>query len=248
MNQKHFEVLESFLQIPLESADGVFEKFMEIPGYIYRGTGQERFLYIRGSRPNKVCLVAHGDTVWDSAHGNDALSNGHVVFENGKFFSTSDEYGLGADDRAGCAILWILRELGHSLLITDGEESQRQGSTWLMHHNKDIAEEINGEHQFLVQFDRRHGRDFKCYDVGTDEFRSYVEKVTGYSEPDKHSFTDIVTLCERIAGVNLSIGYYNEHHENETLVYSQWENTLNLATSWLSESGLPLFPLNKDER
>ena len=116
-----------------------------------------------------------------------------------------------------------------------------------MNHNKDIAEEINGEHQFLVQFDRRHGQDFKCYDVGTDEFRSYIGKVTGYTEPDRYSYTDIVTLCKTIAGVNLSIGYYNEHHNDETLIYSQWKNTLNVATEWLSQSDLPLFRLKSDE-
>ena len=38
-----------------------------------------------------------------------------------------------------------------------------------MDHNKDIADEINHDHQFVIQFDRRNGRDFKCYDVGTDE-------------------------------------------------------------------------------
>ncbi len=150
--------------------------------------------------------------------------------------------------RAGCAILWILKDPGHSLLITDGEESHRQGSTWLMDYKKDIAEEINGEHQFFVQFDRRHDRDFKCYDVGTDEFRSYIGKGSGYTEPDRSSFTDIVNLCDRIAGVNLSIAYHNEHHDNETLIFSQWENTLNVAASWLSESELPKFGLDRDKR
>ncbi|MGO8819851.1 MAG: hypothetical protein ACLQT6_16960 [Desulfomonilaceae bacterium] len=48
------EVLRSFLEIPLGSADGVFHRFLEIPGAIYRGDGLERFLYVRGSRSNKV--------------------------------------------------------------------------------------------------------------------------------------------------------------------------------------------------
>lgn len=247
MENGRFEVLESFLKIPLESADGVFEKFMEIPGHIFRGEGQQRFLYVRGQRQNKVCLVAHGDTVWDLHNGYETFTGREIGFDGNALFSMTAGCGLGADDRAGCSILWILRDLGHSLLITDGEESHGQGSIWLIDYNRDISEEINVEHQFLVQFDRKHGRDFKCYNVGTDEFRSYIGKVTGYSEPDRSSFTDIVTLCERIAGVNLSIGYHNEHHENETLIYSQWENTLNVAAAWLSKSDLPLFRLDRDE-
>ncbi len=241
MLQKYFDVLEGFLKIPLESADGVFERFMDTPDHIFRGQGQQRFLYVRGSRRNKVCLVAHADTVWDLHKGHKPFHGREIGFDGDRFFSITEGCGLGADDRAGCAMLWILRDLGHSLLITDGEESQRQGSTWLMNHNKDIAEEINGEHQFLVQFDRRHAQDFKCYDVGTDEFRSYIGKVTGYTEPDRSSFTDIVTLCRRIAGVNLSIGYYDEHRENESLIYEEWENTLRVASRWLSEEDLPLF-------
>ena len=60
----HVEVLRSFLEIPLGSADGVFDRFLEIPGAIYRGEGLERFLYVRGSRSNKVLLVAHADTLY----------------------------------------------------------------------------------------------------------------------------------------------------------------------------------------
>jgi hypothetical protein len=37
---------------------------------------------------------------------------------------------LGADDRAGLAILWLLRDLGHSLMVTDLEEHGRMGSTY----------------------------------------------------------------------------------------------------------------------
>lgn len=241
MVQEHFDVLQSFLEMPLESADRVFEKFMEIPGHVFRGEGQERFLYVRGHRKNRVCLIAHGDTYWDLLRGYDTFVDREIGFEKGRFFSMTDGCGLGADDRAGCAILWLLRDLGHSLLITDGEESHGQGATWLVGYNRDIADEINGEHQFLIQFDRRNGKDYKCYEVGTDEFRSYVEKKTGYTEPNRSSFTDIVALCDRIAGVNLSIGYSDEHTSAESLKYSEWENTLKMARSWLSEPNLPLF-------
>ncbi|MGC8605462.1 MAG: hypothetical protein ACP5VS_17490 [Desulfomonilaceae bacterium] len=114
-------------------------------------------------------------------------------------------------------MLWLLKDLGHSLLVTNGEEHGRTGSSWLMDHNKDIADEINHDHQFVIQFDRRNGRDFKCYDVGTDEFRSYVARKTGYTEPGRTATTDIVTLCREIAGVHLSIGYHNGHGNQEYL-------------------------------
>jgi hypothetical protein len=45
-NENHIEVLRSFLEIPLGSADGVFDRFLEIPDAICRGEGLERFLYV----------------------------------------------------------------------------------------------------------------------------------------------------------------------------------------------------------
>ncbi len=74
-----------------------------------------------------------------------------------------------------------------------------------MEHNPDIKKEINDEHQFVVQFDRRGA--FKYYEIGTEEFRDYVHKATGYTGPDGYANTDICTPCENICGVNLSIGF-----------------------------------------
>jgi hypothetical protein len=129
------------------------------------------------------------------------------------------------------------------LLITSGEECGQKASRWLIEDpvNKDIADEINREHGFVVQFDRCNETDYKSYDVGTDEFRRYVEEKTGFREPDKKSKTDIKVLCRDIPGVNLSIGYRNEHKDNETLKYEHWANTLNMCRKWFTEDNLPAF-------
>lgn len=237
------DVLRRFLEIPLGSSDGVFDRFLQIPGAIYRGEGLERFLYVRGSRSNKVLLVAHADTFWDHEYGYDPSPTHKIKIEDGNITAVNQEFGLGADDRAGCAMLWLLRDMGHSLLVTNGEEKGQLGSSWLMDHNKDIADEINHDHQFVIQLDRRNSKDFKCYDVGTDEFRSYVAEKTGYTEPDRRATTDIVTLCREIAGVNLSVGYHNEHGNQEYLNISEWENTLNVVKEWLPEPILERFAL-----
>ena len=240
----HIEVLRSFLEIPVGSADSVFDRFLEIPGAIYRGEGLERFLYVRGARPNKVLLVAHADTYWDHEYGYDPGPTHKTKIEDGNIIAVNEEFGLGADDRAGCAMLWLLKDLGHSLLVTNGEEHGQHGSSWLMSDNKDIADEINHDHQFVVQLDRRNSADYKCYDVGTHEFRSYVADKTGYTEPDRLATTDIVTLCREVAGVNLSVGYHNEHVNQEYLNIPEWEHTLNLCCRWMAERELPGFRKN----
>ncbi len=240
MNASDIDILLEFLEFPLGSADAVLDEFASIPRAIRRGAGLEQFVYIEGTRKNRVLLVAHADTYWDDLYGR------HAPIQNIKIVQgvvRNTKGGLGADDRAGCAMIWLLRELGHSILVTSGEEHGQRGSSWLMATYPGLAEEINSEHQFVVQLDRRNGSDFKCYSVGTDVFREYVRKRTGYSEPDRSSRTDIVTLCRDICGVNLSIGYRNEHSENEYLVLADWLNTLNICRKWLSESELPRFAL-----
>lgn len=241
MAMNDLDVLMEFLRMPLENADPVFEKFLAIPGAILRGEGLEKFLYIEGYRKNKVLLVAHADTYWDYSYYGYSYEPKIIFQQNGIIRNKNG--ALGADDRAGCAIIWLLKEMGHSILITNGEEDGRRGSNWLMNENHDIANAINSNHQFMIQLDRRNGNDFKCYSVGTEHFRNYVRQKTGYSEPGFLSYTDIVTLCRSICGVNLSIGYRGEHTPDEHLVVDEWVNTLNICRKWLSEDELPRFSL-----
>ena len=233
--------MEQFLTM---SRDNVFKKFSDWAGNkaIDRGTGDEHFLYIPGTRKDRVVLVAHADTVFNLE--TDIIK---LAYDESRqmFFSDSPKTGIGADDRAGCAILWELKNIGHSILII-GCEEKGLTSPWLMKEHKDIADELN-KHQFVVQFDRCNATDYKCYNVGSDEFRGYVEdEMLGFSEPNKYSYTDIKTLCRDICGVNLSVGYYNEHTSYEYLLMGWWKNTLNMARKWLTKKNLPYFKLEKE--
>lgn len=243
------ETLRSFLETPLGTSDAIFERFASLPGAVFRGSGKERFLYVPGERANKVVLVAHADSHWDARHGRypelgDEISH-RLTYRQGTFRSRSRRYGIGGDDRAGCAILWLLRESGHSLLVPDCEEGGLVGSRWLMSDsaNADIADALNAEHQFMIEFDRQNAREFKCYEVGTDEFRGYVMQKTGYTEPDRLRGSDIKVLCRDICGVNLSVGFGDEHTPGEFVRYTDWKRTLDLARAWLADDAIPRFAL-----
>jgi len=245
MNEE-IEILKEFLKLPLWTSDDIFNKFKEISGYIYRENAdnkQERFLYIEGTKSSKVVLIAHADTYFDENYGFAKVE--HQIFEkNGFIYSKNNsDVGLGADDRAGCAILWILKESGHSILVTDGEEHGSKGSNWLINNNSDIADKINS-HQFMIQLDRGNSNDYKCYSVGSDEFRDFLNKKTGYIEPDLKRRSDIVTLCKKICGVNFSIGYYDDHKKTERINLSEWQKTLNMIRK-LINNDLPKFELKK---
>ena len=66
MSQTDIAVLREFLSPPLENADKVFEKFQTLEGAeLFTGKlpGQ-RFLFKRGSRPDRITLIVHADTVF----------------------------------------------------------------------------------------------------------------------------------------------------------------------------------------
>ena len=93
----------------------------------------------------------------------------------------------------------------------------------------------------MVEFDRQGRDEYKCYNVGTDAFRNYVETTTGFREPDRRSRTDIAVLAQDICGVNLSCGYALPHTACEYIVKEDWLNTLNIAEKWLAAKDLPRF-------
>ena len=143
--------------------------------------------------------MAHADTVWDREYGYDPGPTHEIKIENGEIRAVDDQFGLGADDRAGCAMLWLLKDLGHSLLVTNGEEDGQKGACWLMSDNKDISDEINYDHQFVVN-SIGEAR-FQVLRVGL-QIQAYIKLyklfLTLERKVDRH-----LELCRDITGVNL---------------------------------------------
>ena len=235
-------VLEEFLSLPIASSKSVLDKFASLPGAISHYDGKKRnFVYVPGTRDDKIVLAAHADTVWDDEYC-DLNATQSIKLENGVYTGTNPEYGIGADDRAGCAILWLLKDSGHSLLILDGEEYGQIGSEHIRDSYKELYNEIN-DHSYIIQLDRRGSIDYKVYKLPvTAEFLRFIEDKTGYIDAGNKSFTDIVALCQTVCGVNLSVGYYNEHTEREEIVFDEWYNTLLVVDRLISEKQ-KRFPL-----
>ncbi len=235
----HTDLLFDFLK---EDRKRLLQRFADLsPRSIQRGAGHRRFVYIPGTRSDRVLLVAHADTVWERRKN----VQPRLSATGKEICSANTDVGIGADDRAGCAMLWALRDLGHSLLVTSGEEIGCVSSRWLMESPQlaKLAREINTTHRFAVEFDLE-GRDrFKCYTVGTPEFRAYCAAQTGFVDAGNRSSTDIVVLCRDFCGVNLSVGYYESHTEEETIRIDDWIYTLEIARKWLSSAALPPFAI-----
>ena len=108
-------------------------------------------------------------------------------------------------------------------------------------------DEINVKHNFMVEFDRKNNRDAVFYDIATKEFAEYVVQETGFKAASSYGGTDVKELAKLICGVNLSIGYYDQHSTDERLVVDYWYNTVVMARQWLSKKNLKHFPLDKKE-
>ena len=232
--------------MPLNSSKEIFDKFLTINGAKLVGNKSQECLYIPGTRKDRVLLVAHVDTVWNN------VSNHSVIYDkkSNKVFSPAGyinncvqnarqidyskfdhkdpnclTYGLGADDRAGVAMLWLLRNSGHSILLTNGEEIGAVGARFLA-DDKQISDEINS-HNLVIELDKMGYKEFKTYQVGSPELKNYIIDKLNYKFIDSFSYTDICFLCKKACGVNMGVGYYNEHKPLEFLDVTQWQNTLN---------------------
>ena len=176
------------------------------------------------SDTSKPVFVAHMDTVMDRD------MKKPLVHEDG--FMSRKNGILGADDRAGIDI--ICRLLPHcNCVFTRDEESGLQGSGALS-ENDTFMTELE-KFPFLVQLDRKGSSDivgeFNGY-CGA-ELSEYVSAISEYEyTPAIGVLTDLDALCGGyydIEGVNLSVGYYNQHSKSEYLCWDDWAKALKLA-------------------
>lgn len=237
MNQQHIDLLTDFLNTPLESGDGIFDRFAALPGAIIGKGAQplQRYVYIPGTREDRVVLVAHIDTVWDKSYKKPFSESRAVILEDGIFKSNNPNCGIGADDRAGCAILWELRNCGHSILLTDGEEHGKHGANFLKKSNKALFKELN-KHRYMIEFDWK-GTNCCLYNQvdNTKKFKQYITDTLVFGEGKSKGGTDLQILCHRVCGVNLGIGYDHWHKNDEILVLADWENTLEKVSAFLEK-------------
>lgn len=237
MNDTYISTLSDFLNTPINSGDAIFERFAALAGAtVGKGTAPlQRYVYIPGTRSDRVVLVAHIDTVWDGAYKRPFEGTHSVIFEDGVFRSVTPECGIGADDRAGCAMLWQMRECGHSILIVDGEEYGKVGAKYLKKSNPKLFRELN-RHAYMIELDWMGTNSCLFNQVdNTDKFKRYIENELGFIDSKASGGCDLQILCRHVCGVNVGVGYYGWHTAQETLVFAEWENTLHRLSDHLAK-------------
>lgn len=179
-----------------------------------------------------IALVAHMDTVFK-------FPVSDLYYDQKKGVLWSPE-GLGADDRAGIfAILKILQDgLRPSVILTTGEEEGGVGACAICERYPECP--IPGL-KYMIQLDRHGTNDCVFYDCYCPEFVDYVESF-GFCER-WGSFTDISFLMPewQIVGVNLSVGYEDEHSRQEILCINPLFDTIKKVKKMLTETEIPDF-------
>jgi hypothetical protein len=231
------------------SEQAIVDSFLTLPGATAIKTNVGVAVWVRSPKWRKngsVLFVAHYDTVW----GTKPVQPRIVGSKTAPFIESGlVDVGIGADDRAGILGLWMLAstayENGHDLLIVPAEEVGCQGSGWIALNRPRVLLLRNGSprYAFAIQFDRRGAKDLVRYDCDNAQFDAYCRgKFPGYKLAGG-SFSDIAELCPEggFAGVNVSIGFDNEHTAFETLDVLDFIRTISNARRIARAGAVPAF-------
>lgn len=166
----------------------------------YRTRMKKGFLYAKGNLP--VLLVAHLDTVHRKLVKTICYSmDGSILI--------SPE-GIEGDDRAGVYMIHqLIRKHRCHVLFCEDEEIGGIGA------NAFVESGIKPEIHYIVELDRHGSDDAVFYDCDNPEFTKFVTRF-GF-EKKQGSFSDISIIAPalKVAAVNISAGYYDEHTRHE---------------------------------
>lgn len=188
-----------------------------------------------------ILLSAHQDVVDNSGEGKEIIRQGNKLRRDGGI--------LGADDRAGIAAIIntidVLKQyqIGCHLKIafTVHEERGQEGASAI---DTSFFDGVD----FAVSMDRRGETDI-IYRYGEIEYcdkseTSFITRLSRYLwRENRHHFqaveggkSDLLVWSQRgIPSVNLSIGYFNEHHSNEYLNLDAWHRAQDLLLEIIAD-------------
>lgn len=214
MTKEKQDLLQKIIRIPTQAhLHKTLTKFLQK----HYKTVIQRPEYIMAEGDIPIALVAHMDTV----HKRKPLQ---IFYDQEETVMWSPQ-GLGADDRAGIfAIVDIIqRGFRPHIIFTTDEEVGGLGAHQLIQSFPDCP---FAQLKFIIELDRANHNDCVFYECANETFIDYIEHF-GFAE-DIGSFTDISVIAPnwKVAAVNLSIGYYNEHSLGEYLVVSELEETI----------------------
>jgi len=196
------------------------------------------------------CIVAHMDTVHefikdfeifiDDVDGIDVVyaygikqkfDRFKTILDYKELEPTYTQVGCGGDDRCGIYLaLEVLKSFRKvKILLTVQEEVGGNGSNEV---SPNWIEDVG----YFIQGDRRGNSDIVfniMTDIASEEFKKIVEPLAfkyGFTSANG-MFTDVDVLSRRfsLSAINLSVGYYNPHSNEEYVVIEDLKNSIDLV-------------------
>ncbi len=187
-------------------------------------------IYVTKGTAMFPCLIAHLDEVHRPKDKNVVIIKDDLIFTIDKF---NHPTGCGGDDKNGIYIaLKALKELVNvKLFFPVGEEIGGVGSY-------DCNLNFFNDCTYLIGLDRRGNSDVitsiggvvMCSEQFKEDFMSLALSY-GYQETSG-MFTDVYALKNRsvpLSAINLSVGYYNPHRNEEYTIISDMERSFDLV-------------------
>ena len=223
MNNADYQLFTAIAQMKQNSLQKSLKNYLKKHYSQDKIISTKDYLLCEGTVP--IMLVAHMDTVFTHFP--------QQIFYDRKQCVLWSPQGLGADDRAGVFAIMKIIQSGYRphICFTTDEEMGGLGARALIKSIPSAPFEI----KYIVELDRQGLSDCVFYECDNEDFQNFVE---GYGFlTEWGSFSDISYICPqwKIAGVNLSVGYFNEHQKIETLYTNALYTTINKVKKMIDD-------------
>ena len=211
----NIELIKHLATLKVPRLYSLLVKFLRAHGYnVIR---YPNFIMAEGLDP--VCLIAHIDTVFKHVPDEDDF-----IYDAEKTVLWSP-YGSGFDDRAGIAGIIELVQRGHRphIVFTDKEEVGGIGASELIRYYPKCPFK---NCKALIELDRKGENDCVFYSCDNKKFEKFIVEHDFETSWGTFSDISIISPSWKIASVNLSIGYLDEHTTSERLVCKWFDATI----------------------
>ena len=211
------EIIKEFLCMDAMEIIRKFDKLATKKGIEKISYARNKWaVYTKNEYELKPLITAHFDTI----NGNIGIEPKHLKIDKDilSLEKNSPYYCLGADDRAGLAIIYKLMEKcpnDYHFVLFGQEETGGVGSSTFV--DVEYLLDLNLDVSLNIGIDRRGTYHFVDYGYKNSEISNFLN-MFGFDK-ERGSFSDISTLAEvnGMACVNFATGYNLEHTKNETM-------------------------------
>ena len=181
-------------------------------------TDEEFFAYKEGDTKLPL-LVAHTDTVAAIPPKKSEIiydpKNKVILRKPMLGWSKWGSEPLGADDRLGVAMIYLLLQQFPEapVLLLNYEEYGGYGAR----QAAAILKEELQRYPYFIELDRCGCKHFAHYGHINTQFTEFLSAILPNWQFQRGTFTDIAILCPaaKRCGINIAIGYYNQHTAHE---------------------------------